>query len=71
MMLLQNRRGIVQKNISCKLTYVKTPLEVSDKQILEQHPAVKIWQDALLWIVKWHPEFSHNESVVKLYNENI
>jgi site-specific recombinase XerD len=60
-----------QRNLGQLPTYVKVPIEVTDKEILSAHPIVKVWETVVPYLVKLHPEYSTNPNVVKSYNEII
>ena len=60
-----------QRHLSQLPTYVKVPTDVTDREILSQHPLVKTWETVVPYLVKLHPEYSSNLRVNKLYNENV
>jgi len=60
-----------QRHLSQLPTYVKVPQEVSDQEVLAQHPMLEAWQTVVPYLVKWHPEYSTHPKVSQLYNENV
>jgi hypothetical protein len=45
------------RNLSQLPTYVNTPTEVSDQQILLEHPMVKLWEQIVPLLMMLHPEY--------------
>jgi hypothetical protein len=60
-----------QRHLGQLPTYVKLPTEASDREVLSQHPMLKMWETIVPYLVKWHPEYSTNPRAIQLYNENI
>jgi hypothetical protein len=60
-----------QRNLSQLPTYVKTPTEVTDKEVLREHPVVKMWEEVIPYLVHWHPEYSICPQVRQVYNESV
>jgi hypothetical protein len=58
-----------QRHLSQLPTYVKSKVEESDRQILSEHPILKMWETIVPYLVKWHPEYSTNPKALQLYNE--
>jgi hypothetical protein len=63
-----SRKG---RNLSQLPTYVKTPTEVSDQQILLDHPMVKLWEQIVPLLMQIHPEYEKCPQARHLYHENI
>ena len=57
-----------QRHLSQLPTYVKVPVEVSDQQLLAEHPVAKTWETIVPYLIKWHPQYI---GVRQLYNEMI
>jgi len=57
------------RNLGQLPTYVKVPVEVSDREILSVHPLVKIWEEVVPYLVKNHPEYRSEPKVQSLYND--
>jgi len=60
-----------QRHLSQLPTYVKSNIEETDKQILSEHPILKMWNAIIPYLMKWHPEYSTNPRALELYNEMI
>ena len=59
------------RNLSQLPTYVKTPTEVSDQQILLEHPMVKLWEQIVPLLMMLHHEYKKCAWARQLYHENI
>jgi hypothetical protein len=60
-----------QRHLSQLPTYVKSEVEETDREILSEHPILKMWNTIIPWLMKWHTEYSDNPKDIQLYNENI
>ena len=65
------RWSMRRRDLSQLPTYVQVPTEVTDQQVLAQHPILETWETVVPYLVKWHPEYGTNPEVTKLYNEMI
>ena len=60
-----------QRHLGQLPTYVKTPMEESDQEVLAQHPMIKAWETVVPYLMMWNPEYSNNPIARQLYNEMI
>jgi hypothetical protein len=60
-----------QRHLSQLPTYVKSNIEETDRQILAEHPILKMWTDIIPLLMQMHPEYSKNHRALELYNQNI
>jgi hypothetical protein len=58
-----------QRGLSQLPTYVKTPVAVTAREVLEQHPAVKMWKQVVPWLRETHPEYENNTRATQLYKQ--
>ena len=55
-------RWSVPRQYSMLARYKQTPIDVTDKEILDKHPYVKIWEEALPYILehnRWYQSKPH------------
>jgi hypothetical protein len=57
-----------ERRLSQLPTYVKIPTEVSDQQVLAQHPLLEAWQTVAPFLLKLHPDYA---GIRNSYNEMI
>jgi hypothetical protein len=47
-----------ERRLSQLPTYVKVPTEITDQQVLAQHPLLEAWQTVAPYLIQWHPEYA-------------
>ena len=48
--------------------YKQTPVEVTDKAILEKHPYVKMWEKVKPYLLTFHTDYANQSSQPALYD---